>query len=89
MGWVGWGLRGGRAPGLVQWVWGHLKSFWAWYPEENKHGAWGGVCRPPGLLEDLGSQGAPLGRAGEPGEQVVWGAGCGCGDAVSRPALEH
>lgn len=68
---MGWGLRGGRAPGLVQWVWGHLKRVSAWYPEENQHVAGGRVCRPLGLLEDLGSQGAPLGRVWELGEARV------------------
>ena len=67
----GVGSPWGRAPGLVQWVWGHLKRVSVWYPEENQHVAGGHVCRPLGLLEDLGSQGASLGRVWEPGEAQV------------------
>ncbi|CAI9173448.1 unnamed protein product [Rangifer tarandus platyrhynchus] len=81
-GWVGWGLRGGRAPGLVKWVWGHLNRVSVWYPEENRHAAGGRVCRPLGLMEGLGSRGPPWGGYGSRGSPgAVWGVGCGRSDA--------
>ena len=82
----GWGLHGGRAPGLVQWVWGHLKRVSAWYPEGNQHVAEGRVFRTPGAPGGPGLPGCPPGRAWEPGEARVR-AGEWAAAAVMSPAL--